>query len=74
MSAFCDLDNSIRAAYKILLDVRNKFEEGPSKPQNKIWIALARWINFEKWFAYEREPRVEKLISEPITDLKQQVN
>lgn len=72
-SAFSDLDNSIRAAYKILLELKSQFEEGPSKPQNKIWIALARWINFEKWFGYEREPRVEKLISEPILDLRGQV-
>lgn len=72
-SAYSDLDNSIRAAYKILLDVRTQLEETPKK-EHKIWIGLARWINFEKWYAYEREPRVEKLIGEPITNLKQQVN
>jgi hypothetical protein len=30
-SAFSDLDNSIRAGYKILLDIRNQLEEGGSK-------------------------------------------
>jgi hypothetical protein len=45
-SPFSDLDNSIRAAYKILLDIKGKLEEGSSKKEYKIWIALSRWINF----------------------------
>lgn len=45
-SPFCDLDNSIRAAYKILLDVRTQLEDGGTKKEHKIWIAMARWINF----------------------------
>ena len=73
-SPFSDLDNSIRAGYKILLEIRDQLEEGPSKKEYKIWLALSRWINFEKWFSYEKEPRVEKLISEPITNLKGQVS
>jgi hypothetical protein len=73
-SAFSDLDNSIRAAYKILLDVRGKLEEGGTKKEHKIWIGLARWINFEKWFSYEKEPRVERLIGEAILNLRGQVN
>jgi hypothetical protein len=35
---------------------------------------LARWINFEKWFSYEKEPRVERLIGEAILNLRGQVN
>jgi hypothetical protein len=31
---------------------------------------LARWINFEKWFSFEKQPRVEKLISEVVPDVK----
>ena len=73
-SAFSDLDNSIRAAYKILLDVRAQLEDGGVKKEHKIWIGLSRWVNFEKWFAYEREPRVERLIGEAITNLRAQVN
>lgn len=46
MSAFSDLDNSIRAGYKILLDIKGQLEEGSSKKEYKIWIALSRWINF----------------------------
>ena len=30
-SPFSDLDNSIRAAYKVLLELRGRFEAGPSK-------------------------------------------
>jgi len=58
VSAFSDLDNSIRAGYKILLDVKGQLEESSSKKEHKIWIALSRWINFEKWFSFEKEPRV----------------
>ena len=53
-SAFSDLDNSIRAGYKILLDIKNQLEEGSSKKEFKIWIVLSRWVNFQKWFSYER--------------------
>ena len=73
-SAFSDLDNSIRAAYKILLDVRGKLEEGGTRKEHKIWIGLARWINFEKWFSYEKEPRVERMIGEAILNVRGQVN
>lgn len=50
-SPFCDLDNSIRAGYKILLDIKDQLEEGSSKKEFKIWIVLARWLNFERWFS-----------------------
>lgn len=40
-SCFSDLEKSIRAAYKILTDVR----EAPKK-DNKVWMALAYWLNF----------------------------
>lgn len=30
-SPFSDLDNSIRAGYKILLDIKDQLEEGSSK-------------------------------------------
>lgn len=46
MSTFSDLDNSIRAGYKLLLDVRNQLEEGCSKKEYKIWIGISRWMNF----------------------------
>jgi hypothetical protein len=57
-SPFSDLDNSIRAGYKILLDIRDQLEEGSSKKEYKIWVVLSRWLNFEKWFSFEKEPRV----------------
>lgn len=52
--AFSDLDNSIRAGYKILLDVKDQLEEGNSKKESKIWIVLSKWINFQQWFSFEK--------------------
>ena len=69
-SPFSDLDNSIRAAYKILLDIRAHLDDGPSKKEHKIWIGLARWINFEKWYGYEKEPRVERLIGRDLSGVE----
>jgi len=59
VSCFSDLDNSIRACYKILLDIKKQLKEGDD---NKIWACMSKWINFERHFTYEREPRVEKIL------------
>ena len=58
-SCFSDLEKSIRAAYKILSDVK----EAPKK-DNKVWMALAYWLNFEAWFSFEKDPHHEKLLSD----------
>ncbi len=37
----------------------------PNKPlENKIWLVLSYWINFETWFSYERDPRLDKILAE----------
>jgi hypothetical protein len=57
-SPFVDLDKSIRTGYKILLHVRNELGRNALK-ENKIWLWLAKWINFERWYAFEKEPVME---------------
>ncbi len=67
MSSFSDLDNSIRAAYKILQDVLPQLKSNKKDPSQKamelIWVMMSRWINFETWFSYEKKPRVEDFIN-----------
>lgn len=55
VSCFSDLDNSIRACYKILLEIRKQLKDGED---NKVWACMSKWINFERNFSYELEPRV----------------
>ena len=60
-SPFIDLDKSIRIGYKILLNVKNQLAASPFK-DSRIWLWLAKWINFEKWYAFEREPVLDMFI------------
>jgi hypothetical protein len=54
-SPFIELDKSIRTGYKILLCIRKDLGNTSYK-DNKIWGWIAKWINFEKWFSYEKLP------------------
>lgn len=82
VSCFADLDNSIRAAQKILAEIHTKLESeiaesvdisrstgslptdismssnGSTRGMELIWLMMARWINFEFWFSYEKRPRI----------------
>ena len=31
---------------------------------------MSRWVNFERWFEFEKDPRVEKVIAENIESPK----
>lgn len=33
-----------------------------------VWVMMSRWINFEKWFAYEKKPRIEDFLNEHISN------
>lgn len=57
VSAFIDLDKSIRTAYKILRWVRTELKDSIGK-ESRVWVMLARWINFEQWFSFEKEPNL----------------
>ena len=56
VNSFSDLDNSIRAGFKILQDVLPQLRSGKKDPSQKalelVWVMMSRWINFERWFAY----------------------
>jgi serine/threonine protein kinase len=51
-SCFSDLEKSIRAAYKILTEVRGLVESQQKKETSKVWIGISYWINFEAWFRF----------------------
>lgn len=52
-SPFIDLDKSIRTGYKILLWLRKDLEKSAYK-DNKLLVWIAKWVNFEKWFSFEK--------------------
>jgi hypothetical protein len=58
VSSFADLDQSIRATQKILSEVIPKFKKAENPAIEYVWLVMARWLNFEVWFSYERKPRV----------------
>jgi hypothetical protein len=72
VSSFVDLDKSIRAGYKILRWAREGLK-GQACRQNKMWVLLARWINFEHWFSFEKAPNLEKIVAEPLGDVMKQI-
>ena len=55
-SAFSDLEKSIRAAYKVLIEVVAL--SNTKGVENKVWAVIGYWINFESWFSYEKDPRL----------------
>lgn len=58
-----DLDIAIRATYKILLEALPKLKKNSeSNSIEYVWLIMARWLNFECWYSYERKPRIENLI------------
>lgn len=40
------------------------FEKLKDNADYKVWTFIAKWINFERWFSYEKEPDVEKILAE----------
>ena len=64
VNSFSDLDHSIRASYKILLDVlpqlksNKKEKDAAQKAMDLVWVMMSRWINFQTWFNYEKMPRI----------------
>lgn len=68
-SCFADLDQSIKATYKILQEVIPQFEKNSGNVEY-VWLVMARWLNFETWFSYERKPRVENLLVESSLPMK----
>ena len=40
------------------------FEKLKDNADYKVWTFIAKWINFERWFSYEKEPDVEKILVE----------
>lgn len=51
VSSFADLDKSIRTGYKILRWVKEELREHPLR-DNRSWVLLGKWINFERWFSF----------------------
>jgi hypothetical protein len=45
------LDKSVRTAYKILAALQKELAESVCR-DNKVWVLMARWTNFEQWFAF----------------------
>ena len=65
ISCFSDLDNSIRAGYKILLEILPQIKQAKQcSEMQKVWIMMSKWINFERWFFYEKNPKIQDFISE----------
>jgi serine/threonine protein kinase len=72
VSSFVDLDKSIRTGYKILAWVKKELKGHPSG-QSRVWVLIARWINFEEWFSFEKEPSLEKILGESVGDVQGQI-
>lgn len=49
---YLDLENSQRAAYRLLQDIKDDLKA----EDDKVMSIIARWINFEKYFEYEFKP------------------
>jgi len=47
--------------------VKSELTRNPPK-DNRIWVWIAKWINFEKWYAFERQPIMD-ISSEPLGDV-----
>ncbi len=62
ISAFLDLNNSIGVIYAKVKEISVYLKELPNNRSNMIWVVLAKWTNFEKWFSYELNPQKEKII------------
>ena len=56
----------------MLKEIKEEFEKRKEIKNEKIWIYLARWLNFEKYFAFEKEPNTDKIQSDDIQDLQSQ--
>ena len=40
-------------------DLKNQLKaNGEEQKDHKIWTCMAKWMNYERHFAYEYEPRV----------------
>ena len=67
--SFSDLDNSVRAGFKILQEVLPQLKsKKESSEMDLVWVMMSRWINFENWFSYERKPRIEDFMNESISN------
>lgn len=73
VSSFIDLDKSIRTGYQILSWVKKELKGHPLQ-DNRAWVLIARWINFEDWFSFEKEPNLEKILAEPAGDVLSQID
>lgn len=52
-----DSKKTINNSGSLSLSTSNSFSNS-NKPVQLIWLMMARWMNFEFWFSYERHPRI----------------
>ena len=53
VSFFSGLDTAIKFGYEVLKDVNDQFDKKKSKISYIPWVPLAKFINFERWLAFE---------------------
>ena len=55
VSAFCDLDYTLKYGYYILLEIKDQLDgKNKNEIDLKVWTFIAKWINFERWFSFEK--------------------
>lgn len=65
VSAYCDLDYTLKYGYQILIEIKEQLVAmGKEETDFRVWLFLAKWINFERWFGYENEPSMAKVLGE----------
>jgi hypothetical protein len=47
--------------------------KGHPSGESRVWVLIARWINFEEWFSFEKEPSLEKILGESVGDVLGQI-
>ena len=35
-------------------EVYLKVDKGEASKESKVWVMIARWINFEEWYSFEK--------------------
>lgn len=90
VSPFSDLDNSIKATYRLLKEVLPRLQNesdlmsstgssvntsaSSSDGHNMVWLMMAKWINFEFWFSFEKRPRIEEFLKDQPRNIMKEIN
>ncbi len=47
VSAYCDLDYTLKYGYKILMELKDQIVDKPKQDNDyRVWTFIAKWINF----------------------------